>query len=246
MSTMTVRMMVRLATIALFAAAAAFGGSGCATPKAKEQSKDFFTSGNPEADQRADQRIAKTNQLRGDTPASATADAKKASTPARQKVASTNPVAAEAVAKSVMAKQEAAKLLYDRLGGEAGIKLIVEDFIPRALADPRVNWSRKGVVYGGFSVHHNRSMTWNDSPDNVAKLKTHMEQFMALATGGPTKYEGKEMKQAHTNLHITNAEFDAAVGDLKASLDKLEIPNREQKELLAVIESTRPQVAEER
>ena len=49
-----------------------------------------------------------------------------------------------------------------------------------------------------------------------------------------------------TGLHISNAEFDASVGDLKATLDKLQVPNPEQKELLAIIESTRPQVAEER
>ncbi len=54
------------------------------------------------------------------------------------------------------------------------------------------------------------------------------------------------MKSAHADLHITNAEFDAAVGDLKASLDKLQIPNREQKELLAIAESTRPQIVVER
>jgi hemoglobin len=32
------------------------------------------------------------------------------------------------------------------------------------------------------------------------------------------------------------------VGDLKASLDRLQIADREQKELLAIIESTRPQI----
>ena len=40
-------------------------------------------------------------------------------------------------------------------------------------------------------------------------------------------------------MHISNPEFDAAIGDLKASLDKLQIPNKEQKELLAIVESTR-------
>ena len=209
---------------------------GCATPKAKGQSKDFFTSGDKEADQRAGQRMAKAQQLSGQT------GSDQAATPARQKMASTNPVAAQAVSKSVAAKNDAAKGLYERLGGDAGIKLIVEDFTPRALADPRVNWQRKGVKYGGFSVHHNRSEQWNDSHDAVAKLKDHMIQFLALATGGPTKYEGKEMAGAHANLHITNAEFDASLGDLKATLDKLEIPNREQKELLAVVESTRAQI----
>ncbi len=47
-------------------------------------------------------------------------------------------------------------------------------------------------------------------------------------------------------MHITNSEFDAAIGDLKASLDKMRIPNREQKELLAIVESTRPQIVTER
>ena len=47
-------------------------------------------------------------------------------------------------------------------------------------------------------------------------------------------------------MHISNPEFDAAVGDLKATLNKLKIANKEQKELLSVIESTRPQIAEER
>jgi len=43
-------------------------------------------------------------------------------------------------------------------------------------------------------------------------------------------------------MNITNPEFDATIGDLKATLDKLQIPNREQKELLAIVESTRPQI----
>jgi hemoglobin len=47
-------------------------------------------------------------------------------------------------------------------------------------------------------------------------------------------------------MHISNAEFDAAIGDLKASLDKLRIPNKEQKELLAIVESTRPEIVEVR
>lgn len=216
-------------------------GGGCASSKAKEQSHDFFTSGDREADQRADQRMAKANQLRGQSNVS-----DKTATPARAKIAATNPTAAKAVSTSVAAKENAAKSLYDRLGAEAGIKLIVDDFLPRAMADPRVNWKRTGVKQGGWGFHRGRFVTWNDSPENVAKLKEHMIQFLALATGGPTKYEGKEMQATHSAMHISNAEFDATLGDLKASLDKLEIPNREQKELLAVVESTRPQIVAER
>ena len=54
------------------------------------------------------------------------------------------------------------------------------------------------------------------------------------------------MKAAHKGLHITNAEFDASVGDLKTTLDKRGVAVDDQKELLAIIESTRPQIVEQR
>ena len=115
-----------------------------------------------------------------------------------------------------------------------------------ALADPRVNWERKGVKRGGFSVSRGKSVEWKADEAGIARLKKHVAQSIAVATGGPTAYEGRDMKEVHRGMRITNPEFDAAVGDLKASLDKLGVPTEEQKELLAVVESTRPLVAEER
>ena len=47
-------------------------------------------------------------------------------------------------------------------------------------------------------------------------------------------------------MQISNPEFDAVIGDIKSSLDKLQIPNGEQKEFIALIESTRPQIVTER
>ena len=73
-----------------------------------------------------------------------------------------------------------------------------------------------------------------------------MAEFTALSTGGPTTYRGDDVKTAVKDMHFSNPEFDAALGDLKASLDKLQIANQEQKELLAVIETLRDQVVEER
>jgi hemoglobin len=118
--------------------------------------------------------------------------------------------------------------------------------MPRVLADPRVNWRRTGITHGGLSIHREESMQWDASAPNVKMLKAHMAQFLGLATGGPSLYTGKDMRSAHENMHITNPEFDAAVGDLKATLDKLQIANQEQKELLSIVESTREQIVEER
>jgi hemoglobin len=196
-----------------FALLAGCGGS------AEKKDRDFFTSGSREADQRAEQRVAKVEQLRGESDQQKSADG-------------------ETTVK---------KTLYERLGGEKGIGMIVEDFVPRVLADPRVNWERKGITRGGMNPFKRRqSVTWNPSAENVARLKKHLAQFLALSTGGPPAYEGRDMREVHSGLHITNAEFDASVGDLKASLDNLGIPTEEQKELLAIIETTRPQVATKR
>ncbi len=218
------RFMLSLVTIAVA------GTCGCSSAKKKEQQSEFFTSGSREADQRASQRMTKAEQLEGSG-------------------GGTGEKKGEGESKTGedgAAKAEEKLALYERLGGEAGIAKIVDDFLTRALADPRVNWQRKGMTRGGFSWNRNESISWKGNPQNVARLKKHMAQFFALATGGPARYDGKDMKSAHGNLHITNSEFDAAVGDLKASLDRLQIPNREQKELLAIVESTRPQVVTDR
>jgi hemoglobin len=215
---------------------------GCGTGKTAEKKDDFFTSGSREADQRASQRMARHEQLTGSGEGAGEKGVKKA------KVADSSKDNAEQGATNKPAQVEGKLALFDRLGGEAGISNIVADFVPRVLADPRVNWERKGVTRSRFSFRRNRSesVMWKATPENVEVLKKHLTQFLALATGGPPQYDGKEMKAAHDGMRISNPEFDAAIGDLKASLDKLQIPNKEQKELLAIVESTRPQIVTQR
>src|SRR5689334_3025316 len=111
--------------------------TGCGSQKSAQ--RGFFTSGNKEADQRADQRMANAEQLKDSGGA--------------------KPAAAEVQ-----------KPLYDRLGGEQGINNIVDDFVTRALADPRVNWERKNVKKGGV-LHREKSVEWNPSEDKIAEMK---------------------------------------------------------------------------
>jgi len=213
---------LRLSALLLLVVA---GIAGCANRDA-EKRDDFFTSGSNEADQRAEQRIAKDEQLKGNE------ESKK-----ENKTASSSTGDQKAPGK---------KPLYERLGGEKGITAIVDDFVTRVLADPRVNWERKGVTRGGMSLKRNQSVAWDPNPQNVERLKKHLTQFFSLATGGPTQYDGRDMKEAHSGMHVTNPEFDATIGDMKATLDKLQVPNDEQKELLAILETTRPQISEQR
>jgi hemoglobin len=187
---------------------------GCAGPETKED--DFYTSGSRDADQRAEQRISKEEQLSGE---------------------------GEGGGKG---KADAKPPLYDRLGGERGVRRIVDDFVDRAVVDPRVNWTRKGLTRGGLLGVGARSAEWSPTAENVARLKNRLCQFIAVATGGPPRYDGREMKAVHDGMRITNAEFDSAIGALKASLDALLVATAEQKELIAVFESTRPLLVEAR
>ena len=131
-------------------------------------------------------------------------------------------------------KPAAAKSLYDRLGGENAITAVVDDFVNRGAANPKVNFTRKGVP----------GHEWSATPQNVEKLKRQLVEFIAANTGGPQKYTGRDMVTVHKGMKITNAEFDALAGDLKASLDKFNVPQKEQQELLTIVGSTKPQIVE--
>jgi hemoglobin len=228
--------------IMLFALGGLAEFSGCKASPAKKANTNFFTSGSREADQRASQRMAQAEQLEGAGEGGGEKGVKKAKVKKSGDAEAPSPTGNTNVAAQATNKLA----LYDRLGGQAGISNLVTDFTQRVLDDPRVNWTRHGVTGGSFSLHKRKSEMWNPTSENVERLKKHMVEFLALATGGPSEYTGKPIEASHAEMHISNPEFDAAIGDLKASLDRLKIPNKEQKELLAIVESTRPQIVTKR
>lgn len=120
------------------------------------------------------------------------------------------------------------KSLYERLGGEPALTAVVDDFVGRAASDPKVDFTRKGAA-----------AEWPATPENVAHLKKMLVQFIAMATGGPQQYTGRDMKSAHAGMNITDAEFNALAADLAASLDKFKVPKAEKDELMAIAASTR-------
>ncbi|HLU40409.1 MAG TPA: group 1 truncated hemoglobin [Planctomycetota bacterium] len=198
-----------------FALCALLAAAGCATDP--EKAREFRTSGSREADQRAEQRVARTQQMRG-----------------------------EEAADADDGKDAPQQSLFERLGGDEGLRRIVEDFVPRVIADPRTNWERKGVTRGGVLGIGAKSAEWKATGENVERLKRHLAQFLAVASGGPARYEGRELGAVHKGMAIANVEFDASVGVMKATLDNLGVGTVEQRELLAILESARPLIAEKR
>ena len=64
------------------------------------------------------------------------------------------------------------------------------------------------------------------------------------ATGGPCKYTGRSMKEAHAGMNVTAGEFNALVEDLVATLNHFKVGKSEQDELLGVLGPLMPEIVE--
>ena len=107
------------------------------------------------------------------------------------------------------------KSLYERLGGKPAITAVVDDFVGRVAADPRIN--------GRFAT------------TDIPRLKMLLVEQICQASGGPCTYTGRSMKATHAGMGVSSADFDALVGDLVATLNKFKVPEREKNELLAAL-----------
>jgi hypothetical protein len=71
-----------------------------------------------------------------------------------------------------------------------------------------------------------------------------MVDFVSSVTGGPLPYTGKAMKAAHKNMHITNAEFDAAAADLKEAMLANGVKKADIDALLTLVETARKDIVD--
>jgi hemoglobin len=120
---------------------------------------------------------------------------------------------------------EPPKSLYDRLGGLYNIAAVVDDFIDR--------------VYENATLNANPNIAKARSEVRKAGLKVHLANQVCMATGGPCKYTGMDMNTSHAGFKITEKEWAALAADFKATLDAFKVPDAEQKELFAIVESTK-------
>ncbi len=119
--------------------------------------------------------------------------------------------------------------LYQRLGGKPAVEAVVDGLVDRILADDRVN---KWFAHAA------------SDPARAAAYKVLLADFVCQAAGGPCKYAGMDMSTAHKGRKITGEAFDAVVEDLVATLDKLNVPAKEKRELLALLGPLKSVVAE--
>lgn len=112
--------------------------------------------------------------------------------------------------------------LYARLGGMPAINAVVDDFTTRVATDPELNAGFKNA--------------------DVPKFKKNLADQICEATGGPCKYTGKNMKEAHKGMKITDAQFNKTGGHLSASLDKFNVAAADKNALLNAIGGMKPDI----
>jgi hemoglobin len=116
----------------------------------------------------------------------------------------------------------APKSLFERLGGLDAITAVVDDFVGRTTSDARI----KDRFFNTDPVH----------------LKKMLVELVCMATGGPCTYSGRDMATTHAGMDLVDDEFGALVENLKGTLDKFNVPAKEQGELLGALAGMKPQI----
>jgi hemoglobin len=115
--------------------------------------------------------------------------------------------------------------LYERLGSAYKIAILIDDFIERIMADPRLDANPRV----------------KEANDRISKpgFKYLVTEMTCWATGGPQTYTGRSMGESHRNLLITEAEWQSFMDDFQQSLDTCNVREPEQRELIAILNSSK-------
>jgi hemoglobin len=111
--------------------------------------------------------------------------------------------------------------LYERLGGVNAIAMVVDRFSDQIVKNPRLNVNPA-------------LKEWNES-GQLPGLKFMRTLWLCQAAGGPFDYTGKELGEAHKDLHLTSEEFDEVGAEIASALDHFNVPEREKQEVLSAI-----------
>lgn len=105
--------------------------------------------------------------------------------------------------------------IYQAFGGQPGLVKLMDDFVPRVMADPRLQPFFKDT--------------------NLTNLKEQLVSQLCMVSGGPCKYAGADMKSVHADFEIRKGDFNALVEVLQQAMDAQGIAFTAQNRLLALL-----------
>jgi hemoglobin len=103
--------------------------------------------------------------------------------------------------------------MFQAFRGREGISRIVEDFVARNRADPRI-----GDIFKG---------------QDFVRLHRLLNEHFCYVLGGGCTYTGRSMKDAHANMGLQSADMGALVENLQAAMRAEGVPFAAQNRFLA-------------
>lgn len=112
--------------------------------------------------------------------------------------------------------------IYEKLGGAAAIDAAVDIFYRKVLTDDRISH-------------------FFDTTDMESQ---HVKQkaFLTMAFGGPNAYTGKDMREAHKHMNLTEEHFNAVAECLVTTLQELNVSEEDINEVVNVAVSVKDDV----
>ncbi len=112
--------------------------------------------------------------------------------------------------------------VYESIGGAAAVDAAVDIFYRKVLSDDRISHFFDDVDMDG--------------------MRAKQKSFLTMAFGGPNEYTGKDMREAHKHMNLTEEHFTAVAEALVGTLNELEVPQEHIDEIVNIAVSVKDDV----
>lgn len=119
------------------------------------------------------------------------------------------------------------KTLYERLGGYDAIFAVVNDLLPRLMADTQL---------GRFWQHRGE--------DGINREKQLLVDYLCANAGGPMLYTGRDNQTSHKGMGVSENDWEAFMGHLDATLNSFKVPRQERNDVIGFVQGTRADIVE--
>lgn len=126
------------------------------------------------------------------------------------------------------------KGLFDRLGGFFGIAAVVNNFSDAILVNPVLN--------------QNPALAeWNQTqaPTRLPGLKFLRTMWISAMVGGPIKYTGQPLEQAHDRFNMTPAEFAEVGSEIVKALQAAGVAQADIDQAVCIYQTSMDEVVSE-
>lgn len=107
--------------------------------------------------------------------------------------------------------------VYAAIGGQEAIEPVVRDFYQMVRYDEQLR-------------------SYFDETD-MKSLRTHQTEFLSMVTGSPVEYTGREMRDAHADLDISQTDFMILVDYLEKALLQNGVSETHTETILSAVET---------